>query len=173
MQGHDCPQASGGAEQTARKIEQEQTCGRCENRTKETNPKLVLAKKRGAGAYGEGYTRSLAEVGGRQSLRPHPVVSFVKGKICRCQKRKTNRRQRSDKEPDCARGAHVARFGAPDGRALSMKSPIKLGWRANTSGSHFRAAILQINSKKLSKSNASPIARKSVARTSVGQCAPR
>jgi hypothetical protein len=28
----------------------------------------------------------LLKVGGRQSLRPHPVMRFVKGEICRCQK---------------------------------------------------------------------------------------
>jgi hypothetical protein len=50
---------------------------------------------------------------------------------------------------------------------------IKLGWRAKTAGIHFRAAILQINSKKLSRTNASPIPRKIVAITSLGQCEPR
>src|SRR5262245_52803659 len=100
-------------------------------------------------------------------------MRFVKGEICRYQKRKTNRRQRSDKEPDCARYAHVAFCGVACGRALLSKSPCKLGWRAKTSGSHFRAAILQINSKTLRRSNASPIPRKSVATTSLGQCAPR
>src|SRR4029077_19108343 len=86
IQTNDCPQTSGGAEQTARKIEQEQTCGCREHRTEEANTKLVGAKNSGARTYGESDTRSLAEIGGRQSFRPHPVMRFVKGEICRCQK---------------------------------------------------------------------------------------
>src|SRR4029077_10875009 len=127
VQTNDCPQTSSGAKQTARKIEQKQTCRRCEHRTEETNTKLVRSKNRSARAYGKSYTRSLAEVGGRQSLRPHPVMRFVKGEICRRQKRKTNRRQRGDKEPDCACRAHVARSGAPGGCTLPLGSPSKLG----------------------------------------------
>src|SRR6476620_6020073 len=154
-------------------MEQEQTCSGCEHGTEEANTKLVRNKNSGARTYGESDTRSLTEIGGRQSLRPHPVMRFVEGEICRCQKRKTNRRQRGDKEPDSACGAHIARCGALSVRALSLKSSSKVGWCTNTSGIHFRAAILQITSKKLSKSNASPIPRKSVATTSLGQCAPR
>src|SRR5262245_42914695 len=97
-------------------------------------------------------------------------MRFVERKIGRCQKRKTNRRQRGDKEPDCSRSAHVAPCSV---RALPFESASKLGWRANTAGIHFRAAVLHINSKTPSRNNASAIPRKSVATTSLGQCAPR
>src|SRR4029077_20676455 len=116
----------------------EETRGRCQHRAEEANTELIRAKNSGARANGESDPRSLAEVGGRQSLRPHPIMCFVKGEICRCQQGKTNRRQRSDKKPNCARGAHVARCGAPGGRVVPLKSPRKFGWRANASGSHFR-----------------------------------
>src|SRR5204862_5466172 len=123
IQSNDRPQTGGCAKQSAREVEQEQTCAGCEHRTEEANTKLVRAKNRGARAYGESDTRSLAEIGGCQSLRPHPIMSFVKREICRCQKRKANRRQRGDEKPHCARGAHV-----------EEREPLACGFKENKLG---------------------------------------
>src|SRR5438046_903344 len=88
IQSNDRPQTGGCAKQSAREVEQEQTCAGCEHRTEEANTKLVRAKNRGARAYGESDTRSLAEIGGWQAVRPHPIMSLVKREIGRCKKRK-------------------------------------------------------------------------------------
>src|SRR5436189_10427 len=90
--GDDRPQTGSRTEQSACKIEQEQTCARSEYRTKKAHTKFVCAENRSAGAYDKSDSWPFAEVGWRQALRPHPVVRLVEFEIGCRQHRQSNRR---------------------------------------------------------------------------------
>ncbi len=92
VQGDHRPKRRWRAEQAARKIKQKQTGGRRQQRTEEPHAKLAGAKERGAAPDGKGNTRSLAEVGRSEPLRPHPVMRLIEGEIAGAQQRQPNRR---------------------------------------------------------------------------------
>ena len=83
-----------------------QTRSRAEERTPEADAEFGRAKNRGAGADGERDAGAFAEIAGRETLRPHPVMRFVEGEIGRAEKRQPNRRQAENEEPNRSRVAH-------------------------------------------------------------------
>src|SRR5207253_4584034 len=141
--------------------EQKQAGAGAKHWTEKPHTTFVRAKKHRAGANGESHARALAEIGGRESLRPHPIMRLVELQIGRAQQRQTQARNREEKKPDRALDFHDAETG------------ISRGWRATSSGSRREMIFCQINSQKARMSNVSPAARKKVAATSLGQCAPR
>src|SRR5437016_13994634 len=65
VNGDDRPEASSGTEQSLRKIIEEQTRARGEERTPKADAKFVIAKNRRAGANNECDARPVAKVGER------------------------------------------------------------------------------------------------------------
>ena len=155
---HD-PESSGGVEEPAREVVEEQTRPRSQDWTPKAHAKIRRTEKGRARPDGERHPGALAEVSGRETLRPHPVMRFVERKIGRADQRQPNARKHEEKQPDCARRAHVP--------------PIKRECRANNSGHQRFPARRQVHSNSAAMSRATPTARKAVVITSLGQCAPR
>src|SRR5207248_2341339 len=154
------PKCGACAEEFPSKVEQQQARSCAKKRAEKADSELVRAKQHRAGANCECNTGSFAEVGRRQSLRPHPIMRFIELEIGRCQQSESQRCECDDKKPDGPLGFHD-------------KGGSSLGWRAANSGSRDETNFSQINSERPRTSSVSPAARKKVAKTSLGQCAPR
>src|SRR3984893_5291050 len=100
------PESRRRVEKAAREIVNKQAGAGAQDRTPEADPEFGRAKKRGAGPDREGDSRPLAEVGGRQALRPHPVMRLIELKIGRAEKRKADCGQAEDEEPNRSRVTH-------------------------------------------------------------------
>src|SRR6267154_1427471 len=142
-------------------VKQKQAGSGAKQWAEKAHPEFVRPKNHRAGADGESHSGAFAEISGRESLRPHPVMRLVELQIGRFQQCQTQAGNGEDKQPDRALDFHDAETG------------ISRGWRAATSGSRGEMIFCQINSQMPRMSNVSPAARKKVATTSLGQCAPR
>src|SRR5438477_1785819 len=92
--------------QAATEIKKKESRASGKNRTPKADAEFGCAKNGRARANCECDSRTFAKIAGRQPLRPHPVMRFIKFEIGRSQHRQPNHRQRSDKKPNCSRFAH-------------------------------------------------------------------
>ncbi len=155
------PEAGERAKQAGRKIIQQQARAGGEKRAPEAHPEFVVAKERRARPDDEGHAGTFAEIRERRPLPPHPVISLVGRELGGVQKREPNRREHEQKNPHRARRAH------------EMESPTRRGCLTKNCGAQRAAARRYTVSRSARRSAVSPAARKKVASTSLGQCAPR
>ena len=114
------PKAGERTKQPLRKVIEKQTRPGGEQRTPKANPKLVVAKNHGARPDGESDARTLAEIGERGPLRPHPIIGFVGRQLRRAEQRQPNARSGRE-ERSKRRGSCTHEIASPTRRGCLTK----------------------------------------------------